>query len=79
MSAGYGELRFRGRKIGAHRFSYLLPVGDPEAARVICHACVNPGQGTYKDNFEDVKRRFHGVPDVLHGFDESFWTLVLGY
>lgn len=78
MTAGYGEMSFRGRNLGAHRFSYLLHVGELEAGKCICHACdnrecVNPWhlyQGTYHDNWRDM-REVNGAPPPL-----SFWDFL---
>lgn len=64
MTAGYGEMTYRGRNIGAHRFSFLLHSGELEAGRCVLHTCdnrrcVNPShlyQGTYLDNWRDMSR-----------------------
>lgn len=82
MYAGYGEMAFLGRKIGAHRFSYLLHSGPLGDGKCICHKCcnrlcVNPRhlyQGTYRDNWLDMSRP---APSP-GGYDEEFWGLVFG-
>jgi hypothetical protein len=85
MTAGYGELSFMGKKIGAHRFSFLLHNGDLEAGMCICHTCdnrlcVKPAhlyQGTYRDNYDDILRRLQDAripPD--EPMDPDFWDFL---
>lgn len=86
MTSGYGELSFLGKKIGAHRFSYLLHVGELEAGKCICHhnfcnnrLCVNPShlyQGTYKDNWEDTVRRLEAARVPGEAPSEGFWDFM---
>lgn len=79
MTAGYGELWYRGRHIGTHRFSFLLHKGELAEGLVICHTCeanrlcVNPRhlyQGTYMDNFEDMRP----APDARQ--PPGFWSFL---
>jgi len=87
MTAGYGELSFLGKKIGAHRFSFLLHCGALKEGLCICHTCdnrlcVNPShlyQGTYKDNFEDILRRLEDEripPDPEDEMEDGFWDFL---
>jgi len=59
---GYGQIMYRDLgNVAAHRFSYLLFVGDFEQKKIICHkcdnpSCVNPNHlfvGTHGDNMRD--------------------------
>lgn len=80
---GYGtywipELR---KKIGAHRYAYILKHGKIPKGKQVCHhcdnpPCVNPDHlflGTFMDNMKDMRRkRRHFVPKSnnigsLHG------------
>lgn len=60
---GYGEFKFDGRSIAAHRMAWALANGRaPGPGKVICHTCdvrgcVNPShlfEGTQKDNMRDM-------------------------
>ena len=57
---GYGSVRFRGARLGAHRVAYMLVNGDP-TGMVVRHTCDNPLcvnplhliLGTHADNTRD--------------------------
>ncbi len=63
--AGYGQLKYRGKVIGAHRASYLAFNGHIDPELYVCHSCDNPKcvnpehlwQGTAKDNMQDCKAK----------------------
>lgn len=64
-TGGYGEVRNNGKKISAHRASYLVHKGEVGNGLFICHtcdvvSCVNPDHlyaGTPKENSQDSVRR----------------------
>lgn len=42
QKGGYGNFKFAGRKIGAHRFSLMVSSGMLDSERYACHTCDNP-------------------------------------
>lgn len=58
---GYGQTSYLGKKIGAHRLSYLLNKGEIPEGMLVCHSCdvpscVNPDHlflGSAKQNAQD--------------------------
>jgi hypothetical protein len=58
---GYGQFKWNGKMVLAHRYSYLMFNGELIDGLVIMHRCDNPScvnpnhldQGTYKDNMQD--------------------------
>ena len=62
---GYGSFRFEGKIHTAHRFSYLLNVGEIPEGHVVRHkcdnrCCVNPAHletGTCSQNNQDMVNR----------------------
>lgn len=77
QSDGYGVFRVNGKKMKAHRFSYLYWVGSISAGLLICHhcdnpACVNPNHlfiGSVRDNLMDCinKGRNNPMKGERHG------------
>lgn len=66
-SEGYGQIRFCGRKVGAHVLSFELANGPVSAGRMVLHACgnrlcCNPAHlyaGNHADNTNDAVQ--HGT------------------
>lgn len=67
--AGYGKVTIDGKKVGAHRLSFMIAHGEHSIPKThhVCHSCDNPGcvnpmhlwLGTDYDNVQDMveKRR----------------------
>lgn len=65
----YGQFWFEGRRLGAHRVSYILFKGPIPDGYFVCHscdvpACCNPDHlflGTHQENMRDMrlKKRAH--------------------
>lgn len=72
---GYAQVRFRGRRPGAHKVSYILSVGEVPEGLFVCHKCDNPPccnpdhlfLGTNQENILDArdKGRLKGFPKGL--------------
>ncbi len=69
---GYGQLRLpypNRRKIGAHRYSFLLHYGPFDKRLIVCHRCDNPEctnpehlfLGTHQDNAVDRTLKARGA------------------
>lgn len=62
---GYGRLRYRGRKMLAHRMAWIYSYGDIPEGMQCCHTCDNPSccnpshlfLGTQKDNMQDMRAK----------------------
>ena len=70
LRGGYGGLSVRGKTWQAHRFSYVVFIGEIPDGMLVCHACDNPScvnpnhlfLGTHKTNAEDrVKKKRSSV------------------
>jgi hypothetical protein len=73
-STGYGQLRFRGRTLKAHRAAWESAFGPVPAGLVLRHRCdqrqcVNPAHlqlGTHAENMGDMVRRGRSSHGVRH-------------
>jgi len=65
QETGYGQIKINGKKIGTHRFSWLIHRGPIPSGMLVCHhcdtpPCVNPEHlflGTVKDNSQDCIKK----------------------
>lgn len=81
---GYGSFWFRGRRVHAHRVSWLLAKGEIPADRCVCHECDvrlcvrhdHHFLGTYQDNAQDMasKGRAHLQRNPMGLGGEKHWT-----
>ena len=62
---GYGRLRYKGKKMLAHRLMWLLKKGSIPKGMLVLHKCDNPSccniehlfLGTHKDNYKDALQK----------------------
>src|SRR4030095_5139968 len=65
---GYGQFTYKKKQIKAHRFSYVLHIGQIPKSMYVCHTCDNPScvapdhlfLGTAKDNAQDKMKKGRG-------------------
>jgi HNH endonuclease len=62
---GYGNLKFNGKTISAHRLAYILTYGEIPDQQEVCHSCddrlcCNPAHlfvGTHLENMRDMFKK----------------------
>ncbi len=78
-TGGYGMLRWRGKKVQAHRLSYQITCGKIEPDFCVLHRCDNPVcvrpdhlfLGNHNDNMQDrmAKGRYRAKSHCNHGHE----------
>ena len=62
---GYGQIKYKGKTLRAHRVAYMLAHGDVTDGLLVCHhcdrpSCCNPAHlflGTNSDNMADMMKK----------------------
>jgi hypothetical protein len=86
LQDGYGQIRWNGKTLGAHRAAYQLLVGPVPDHLWVLHTCNNPScvnplhlyLGTVEDNNRDRDRagRQARLRGPLNGHDKLTWEKV---
>ena len=76
-SRGYGNIRVDGTNYLAHRYSYIVHIGEIPKGMLVCHSCDNPPccnpahlwLGTQSENMKDMVKK--GRTNLLYGEDAT--------
>lgn len=86
---GYAGIQYNGKRIRAHRASWMIYNGEIPKDKSVCHKCDNPPctnidhlfLGTHKENMQDMtnKNRHYLVKPSLFKGDECAWSKLTSY